>query len=64
MTKEQLIKRGKAFLWGMFNTAWIAGALASLNYAIEIVPTMGLSEFATVTIVMLANQITKQLNKK
>jgi len=67
MTKKNktiLIKRAKGFAWGMFNVSWVAAALASLNYIIEAVPTLGLSEFATMTIIMLANQASKYLNTR
>ena len=63
MNKE-LENRIKGFLWGMFNVVWISAILAVLNYIIEVVPTFGLSEFLTMTIIMVATQGTKYLNKK
>ena len=63
MNKE-LKNRIKGFLWGMFNTVWITVLLASLNYFIEAVPTLGLNEFVAVASIMVATQLTKYLNTK
>lgn len=66
MTKEQktlLTNRVKGFLWGLAGATGVAGALAGLNYLAEVVPTLGLSEFAVVTIILLCEQITKYINK-
>ena len=61
---EQFKKRIKGFLWGMFNVTWIAAGLAGLNYIIEAVPTLGLGDFFTMAIIMLATQGTKYLNRR
>jgi len=64
LQKEQLLKRVKGFLWGLASASGIAGALAGLSYIIDIVPTLGLSEFSIVTIILLCEQTTKYLNKR
>jgi len=60
----ELKNRIKGFLWGMFNVSWVALVLAALSYVIEAVPTLGFGEFITVTIIMLANQLTKYINTR
>jgi len=61
---EQLKKRIKGFLWSMFNVVWVSAVLAGLNHIVDVVPTLGLSDFLTMTIIMMATQCTKYLNKK
>ena len=55
---EQLIKRIKSW-------AWREGSLIAVSLAgllIEIVPQLGWTEFATVTIVLVLGEITKYFN--
>jgi len=60
---ENLKKRIKGFLWGLASASGVAGILAGLSYIIDIVPTLGLSEFSVVTIILMCEQTTKYLNK-
>lgn len=55
---EQLKKRLKGFAWGMGSVL----ALAALSYAAESIPTLGLSEFLTMTLVVVCEQTTKFIN--
>jgi hypothetical protein len=57
---EQFKKRLVAFLWGLGS----AIAITTLSYVVDFVPTLGLPEFATLTIVLLSEQLTKYLNKR
>lgn len=56
---EQLKKRLKGFGWGLLSAVVITG----LTYTVEFIPNLGLPEFITLTVILLAEQVTKFLNK-
>jgi len=56
----QLTKRIKTVLWGLLSLLVVTTA----SYFIEVVPTLGLSEIISTTIVLILSQVTKYLNTK